>query len=275
MDLSGNPFACDCNLLWFRNKLKSSSKTIEQRDFNRSTWIPANYLSSLQLYQCYSPAERVGLQISHFNLTDDECKQKELKSELLTVLSSSLSIVAVVFISTLAAYKGRWHIRYWIYLLRYKRKEYIQLEDVDFVYDAFVIYTDEDRDFVHNTLLHRLEDEEQLRLCVHFRDFEPGKIISDNIAECLCKSRMAIVILSRYFCESRWCMFELMIAQDRWLNHESDALLIVMLEEIQSEHMSRDLRALISTTTYAMWTDDNQGQRLFWDKILHALRRQI
>ena len=143
LDLSGNPFACDCNLLWFRNKLKSSSKTIEQRDFNRSTWIPANYLSSLQLYQCYSPAERVGLQISHFNLTDDECKQKELKSELLTVLSSSLSIVAVVFISTLAAYKGRWHIRYWIYLLRYKRKEYIQLEDVDFVYDAFVIYTDE------------------------------------------------------------------------------------------------------------------------------------
>ena len=272
LDLSGNPFACDCNLLWFRNKLnKSLSKNIKQCALDRSKC----YLRPRRLYQCNSPPERVGLQISNLNVIAEECKQQELKSELFIVLSSCLSIVAVVTISALVAYKGRWHIRYWIYLLRYKRKINMPLEDADFVYDAFVIYTDEDRDFVHNTLLPKLEDEEQLSLCVHCRDFEPGKIISDNIVECMGNSRKAIFILSKYFCQSRWCKFELTIAQDRWLNHESDALLTTMLEEIQSEHMTKELRALIRTTTYAMWTDDNQGQRLFWNKILHTLRRQM
>ena len=265
VDLSGNPFICDCNFLWFRDKFKSSQQTLKPHFLQRPGVS----------YECNAPAERIGLQVSNFTLTANECKSKKTKSELLSVILSVLSICAIILISVLVAYRGRWHIRYWIYLIRYKRKYCKKFNDNAFRYDAFVIYGDDDRKFVHNTLLPKLEDEEQLRLCVHFRDFEPGKIISDNIVECMGNSRMAIVILSRYFCESRWCKFELTIAQDRWLNHESDALLIVMLEEIQSENMTNELRALIRTTTYAMWTDDNQGQRLFWDKILNALRRQM
>ena len=163
---------------------------------------------------------------------------------------------------------------YWVYLLRYRRSDYTRLRDTDFMFDAFVIYSDEDSVFVHNTLLPKLEDDGGFRLCVHFRDFQPGKIIADNIAENMGKSRMAIVVLSKYFCESRWCKFELMIAQDRWLNNESDALLLVMLEDIESDHMTADLRALIRTTTYIMWTEDNLGQRLFWDQIVKTLRRE-
>ena len=273
LDLSGNPFKCDCSLLWLRDKLNSSTKIIGKY-LNKPT-VYFDFFNTYRLYQCYSPPERVGIQLRNFNLTADDCKSKEAKSEIFTaVLVSSLSIVTIVIMSIIVTYKGRWHIRYWIYLIRYKHREYTLYEDVDYVYNAFVIYTDEDRNFVHNILLPKLEDKEEFRLCVHFRDFQPGKIISDNIVECMGNSRMAIVILSRYFCESMWCKFELTIAQDRWLNNESDALLLVMLEEIKSEHMTTELRALIRTTTYVTWTDNDQGQRLFWDKIMNTLRRQ-
>ena len=256
LDLSANPFLCECSLLWFRDQLRISSEKFSQ--------YPKQYM-------CLSPPERKGLRLSDFNMTADDCKEK---SELLTVLLSSGSVCLVVVMSLSAVYKGRWHIRYWIYLLRYRRSEYRRLGDTEFRYDAFVIYADEDCDFVHDTLLPKLEGEEMYRLCVHFRDFQPGKIIADNIVESMSDSRMAIVVLSSNFCKSRWCKFELIIAQDRWLNNESDALLLVMLEDLESDHMTPDLRALIRTTTYVMWTEDSLGKRLFWDQILNTLRRE-
>ena len=216
--------------------------------------------------------ERAGLLLSNFNLTSSssECKPK---SDIITILLSTGSIAAFIAISFFVVYKGRWHIRSWIYLLRYRRSDYRRLGDDDLKYDAFVIYSDEDSEFVHNTLLPKLEDEEQYKLCIHFRDFQPGKIIVDYIVESMNTSRLAIVVLSKYFCKSRWCIFELIIAQDRWLNNESEALLLVMLDDLDSDHMTTDLRALIKTTTYVMWTDDNLGQRLFWEKVVNTLRR--
>ena len=258
LDLSGNPFSCDCNLLWFRDKFKASPEIFLGDD------------DIFKKYECASPPERSGLQLRDFNLTQGECKAK---SELFAIILSTGSICIVVFVSLLILYKGRWHIRYWIYMCRYKRSEYHRLINVDVRFDAFVIYSDEDSNFVHHTLLPKLEDEEDCRLCVHFRDFQPGKIIADNIVESMNESRMAIVVLSKHFCKSKWCKFELVIAQDRWLNNGSDALLLVMLEDLESDHMTPDLRALIRTTTYIMWTEDNLGQRLFWDQILKTLRR--
>ena len=216
LDLSGNPFSCDCNLLWFRDKFKASPK-IFLREYKIS-----------EKYECASPPERLGLQLRNFNLTSNDCKAK---SNLLTILLSSGSICSVIFLSLLILYKGRWHIRYWIYLFRYKRSEYHRLVNTEFRFDAFVIYADTDSEFVHQTLLPKLEDDEGFRLCVHFRDFVVGKIIADNIVESMSESRMAIVVLSKHFCKSKWCKFELIIAQDRWLNNESDALLLVMLED--------------------------------------------
>ena len=256
LDISENPFTCDCRLLWFRDKFRKSHET---------------FLHSSEKYQCQLPPKLTSLTLSQFNMTADECKPK---SALVTFLVATGSIAAVMAISFLIVYKGRWHIRYWVYLLRYRRSDYRRLGNAEFRYDAFVIYSDEDSDFVHRIMLQKIEDEEQFRLCVHFRDFQPGKIIADNIVESMSGSRMAIVVLSKYFCESKWCKFELVIAQDRWLNNESEALLLVMLDDLECKHMTPDLRALMKTTTYVMWTKDSLGQRLFWDQILNTLRRK-
>ena len=92
--LSLNPYRCDCDLLWFRDKLRTSVAKFKQ------------YPS---LYRCSTPSERKGLELQSFNLTADDCKPK---SELFTVLVSTSSICLAVVICVLTVYKGRWHIRY-------------------------------------------------------------------------------------------------------------------------------------------------------------------
>ena len=49
-------------------------------------------------------------------------------------------------------------------------------------YDAFVSYAADDRFWVHNILMSRLEVEYGLRLCIHYRDFPAHGDLVDVIA---------------------------------------------------------------------------------------------
>ena len=256
INLSGNPFACNCDLVWFMDKIRHSNVTFKQYP---------------RLYKCLSPPNRKGLKLKNFKLTAREC---EKKSDLVIILSACGSFCLLTFISIIVVYKARWHIRYWVYLLRYKRSasEYTRLRDKDFTYDAFVIYCDENSDFVHDTLVQKLENDNKYHLCIHVRDFDVGRFIVDNIVEHMKDSRHAIVVVSRAFCQSKWCKFELIIAHDRLLSNEFASLIVVMLEELDCKHMTKDLQTLTQTTTYSVWTEDKLGQQLFWNQLLASLK---
>ena len=60
-----------------------------------------------------------------------------------------------------------------------------RLEDGQFDYDLFVCYAKEDMDWVSEHLMVELENKRRLRLCIHERDFVPGKNILDNISDCV------------------------------------------------------------------------------------------
>ena len=49
----------------------------------------------------------------------------------------------------------------------------------------FVCYAKEDMDWVSDQLMEELEEKRGLRLCIHERDFVPGKNIVDNISDCV------------------------------------------------------------------------------------------
>ncbi|KAK3082627.1 hypothetical protein FSP39_000741 [Pinctada imbricata] len=258
IDLSANPFACDCELLWFRDFLRKSKKmNITFKQYPRQ-------------YNCLSPPEKKGVSLADFNMTWQDC---EKNSDFILIISTTGSIVFAGLMIAITAYKCRWHVRYWIYLLRYKKKGYNRIIDEDFKFDGFIIYSDADSDFVHNTLIAKLEDENGYKMCVHYRDFEVGKVIVDNIVECMSKSRQALVVVSKKFCQSKWCNFELLVAQDRWLRDEGDPLVVLMLEEVGSRHMTKGLRALIQTTTYCSWTENEVGQELFWGQLFRSLKK--
>ena len=256
IDLSQNPFYCTCDLMWFRDFLKTT--TISFKPY------PASYI-------CSYPNKH--LHLEDYHPTVESCTPRDPYLVLYIALpSSALFIICTV----IAVYKGRWHIRYWIYLLRTKRNGYTRLSgDEDFVFDAFVIYCEADMDWVHHTLLGTLENREGYRLCIHKRDFDIGNLIVDNIDKNLYLSRKVIVVLSNNFSKSEWCEFELALAQRRYLKEGIDVMIVVLLEKLQNKNVTSVIKSLVTTVTYAEWSEEDNStcQQVFWGHVLGAMRR--
>ena len=58
-------------------------------------------------------------------------------------------------------------------------------------------------------------DAHNVKLCLHTRDFEVGKSIIENIADAIDTSKKVVLVLSKNYTQSRWCMFEAHMSQHR------------------------------------------------------------
>ena len=159
MDFSYNPFSCSCILYWFRFWAENNK--------DKLSGYPA-------LYQCYSPLELSGRSISNYNPSYFTCHKLEAY-QIILISSGSVLFVAIFAVCIVSKYK--WHMRYYIYLLRSRRRENTSHVTNDYLYDAFVAYSAEDRSWVISNLMAKLEGEENFRLCLHERDFLPGRTI--------------------------------------------------------------------------------------------------
>ena len=140
----------------------------------------------------------------------------------------------------------------------------------NFDYDVFVSYTSEELPWVRQHLMPELEDRLGLRLCVHERDFIPGKNIVDNIAECVESSKKILMVFSKDFVHSQWCQFELKYCQGSVMER-NDVMVLVSLQETESRDMTGAMMAVLKTTTYIEWNDDREARASFWGRLRLAL----
>ncbi|XP_071092572.1 toll-like receptor 4 [Haliotis cracherodii] len=168
-------------------------------------------------------------------------------------------------------YRYRWHIRYFIYMVRYSQRQ--EVDNADYEYDAFVAYCAPDRTWVIKTLLPVLEGKENLKLCLHDRDFQVGKLIVDNIVDSIQGSRKIIIVLSNEFAQSGWCQFELNLIQRHVLENGQRLLVVVMLEEIDTRHVTKAMRAMLQTTTYLMWGEEEYARKAFFNRLRMLLHK--
>ncbi|XP_069803773.1 uncharacterized protein [Dendropsophus ebraccatus] len=76
------------------------------------------------------------------------------------------------------------------------------------MYHVFISFSGEDSTWVEQ-LIRKLEATlPDIKICVHTRDFTPGKTIIENMTECIQKSQKIVMVLSPDFVHSRWCLFE-------------------------------------------------------------------
>lgn len=75
-------------------------------------------------------------------------------------------------------------------------------------FHLFVSYSSVDAVWTRG-LIGRLEaDLPGLRVCLHERDFTPGRNVLENMAECIQQSQKVLLVLSQDFVQSRWCLLE-------------------------------------------------------------------
>ncbi|XP_076852490.1 uncharacterized protein LOC143506659 [Brachyhypopomus gauderio] len=138
-------------------------------------------------------------------------------------------------------------------------------------FDVFVSYCGRDERWVVDELLPNLEQRGPpfLRLCLHSRDFQPGKAIVENITDSLYRSRYTLCLVSRNYLRSNWCSVEMRLATYRLMAEHKDILVLVFLETIPSEliNVHHRLARLMKTKTYIDWPQDPAQRNAFWDKL--------
>ncbi|CAC5382545.1 TLR13 [Mytilus coruscus] len=258
-DISQNKFWCTCAQKWFVDYLRSSNISKILKNWPK-------------FYRCDYPEDKKDVLLMKYKPTDADCSTWSPIFTVIIVIVVSIFLVTVMLI---LMFNCQANIRNLIYLFRVikqKRKGYIILNSsASFEYDAFVIYCDSDRQWVHLELLKHLE-EMDLKVCIHHRDFDVGEHIIDNITKYVGKSWKVVVVMSNNFTKSEWCQWELDLVQERRRRHGKDALVLIMHSQIDSSHMTNSIRSLLDTTPHLRY-QKGLGEDLFWSAITKAVRK--
>ncbi|XP_053714925.1 toll-like receptor 22 [Synchiropus splendidus] len=255
MDLQGNSFTCDCDNAWFLQWVKN----------NTQTQVPNGYS-----FVCNYPKNLKGMK-----LLDLDVSSCTVDIEfILYVVNTSIILLFLMVSFTYNFLRWQLSYAYHIFLaFLYDKKNKHRKASEE--YDAFISYNVHDEEWVIREVLPKLEGEQGWKLCLHHRDFQPGKPIIDNITEAIYASRKTICVISQRYLESEWCSKELQVASYRLFDESKDVLILVFLEEIPAAQLSPyyRMRKLLKKRTYLSWPYAGEGAGLFWEKLRQALSR--
>lgn len=205
--------------------------------------------------------------------------EKQCGSYIITiVIMTSLIIVFITTTFWRILYRYRWKLRYMYYVAREKYRDNVQRpENTDsssFHFDAFMSYAEKDRRFVIE-LVKRLEEDHNLKLCIHHRDFMPGTGVADNITNAIHNSRQTVTIMTSHFLDSYWCMFELNMArmEEIYSRNGENVIFLVVLEKLAIAKIPFSFMDLIENRSYLEYpeNDDNDEVSAFRSKLAGKL----
>ncbi|XP_043935911.1 toll-like receptor 2 [Protopterus annectens] len=254
-----NPYHCTCELHAF------IEETHDTRNLELAGWPDA--------YICYHPEKFLSTAIKDFDPGRLQCD-----ITLVVAVSVSSTAVIVIFIMLLCwKFDVPWYIKATCQLLQSKYRSHKSGPSRNWNYHAFISYSSSDAEWVRGQLLPRLENATPpYQICIHERDFMPGKWIIDNIVENIENSRKIIFVLSQNFVNSEWCNYELYFAHQRTIGQAFEDIILVVKESINFESLPNKfckLRKLIHTKTFLEWPIEVNRQVFFWAQLKSVLGR--
>ncbi|NXG56758.1 TLR22 protein, partial [Hemiprocne comata] len=256
LDASDNNFICSCEFLSF---------------IHHQARIAQVLVGWPEKYVCDSPLAVRGVQVEAVHLSLMECQ----RSLVVSLICALVFLVILVLVAIGYKYHVVWYLRMtWAWLQAKRKPKRAPAKDI--CYDAFVSYSENDSDWVENIMVRELEQAcPPFRLCLHKRDFVPGKWIVDNIIDSIEKSHKTLFVLSEHFVQSEWCKYELDFSHFRLFDENNDAAILVLLEPIQSKAIPKrfcKLRKIMNTKTYLEWPLEEEQQGMFWFNLKIALK---
>lgn len=270
LDVSFNPFTCICALRPFRSLGIISEKT-SHTGVDLLNW-PHDY------YCSYPDAVRDST-LKDFSISEVTCNVGLLAAVILCP-----AVIVIIGVMTLCHHLDvLWYMRMiwqWTRAKHRARRRHVRPEDlVGVEFHAFVSYSQQDADWVHNSLLPNLQGPAGgLRICHHEKHFVPGKTIIENIIGCVEKCRRSVFVLSAHFVKSEWCHYELYFASHQRLSQGSDNIVLVLLEPLPQYLIPSkyyQLKSMMKRHTYLEWPQDRAKHRLFWANLRAALQADL
>nr|BAC99316.1 toll-like receptor 2 [Sus scrofa] len=256
LEAGGNNFICSCDFLSFTQGQQALAQVL-------SDW-PENYL-------CDSPSHVRGQRVQDTRLSLTECHRVAVVS----VVCCALFLLLLLTGALCHHFHGQWYMKMmWAWLQAKRKPRKAPRRDV--CYDAFVSYSEQDSYWVENLMVQELEHfQPPFKLCLHKRDFIPGKWIIDNIIDSIEKSQKTIFVLSENFVKSEWCKYELDFSHFRLFDENDDTAILILLEPIEKKAIPQrfcKLRKIMNTRTYLEWPADETQREGFWLNLRAAIK---
>ncbi|CAG2215787.1 unnamed protein product [Mytilus edulis] len=259
VDLNDNLLECNCISIKFIEWMTTTNVRLKNiKKYKCMLW-------NRTIVTLHNPKET-------YNLLKKHCTSYE---QLEIALVSGILLFIAIIVGAVV-YRFRWKLRYLYYIVKVK---YSSLhseteEEYSYMYGAFVSYADEDRIFVHKTLLQKLEVENGIQLCLHMRNFLPGNDIATNIASAIHNSRKTLVIMSHNFLKSYWCMFEYNMArmENVYERRDENVVFLMFYEQMSPRDLPLNVLEMIQSKSYIEYPNDEYGDTVFWDQLVNALK---
>lgn len=252
-----NPYHCVCDLYAFLQETLTVGK------LTLVDW-PSGWT-------CYHPEALLDTLVVAYAPRVTEC-------DVTVVVAIAVSITAAIVIACMVLcwrFDVPWYLKATFHIVRSKYRARRSQPPHMFAYHAFISYSSSDAEWVRQELLQRLEaSAPPYRVCIHERDFTPGRWIIDNIIENIENSRKVIFILSRSFVDSEWCNYELYFAHQRAVGMGFEDVILVVKETIDPQALPNKfckLRKMLSTKTYLEWPAEPSRQAFFWVQLKSVL----
>ncbi|XP_062921004.1 toll-like receptor 2 [Mobula hypostoma] len=254
--LSNNPFECFCSIQSFSNYVQQTNTKV---------------LNWPDQYECYVPLKFRNGVIKYLKFSPIECNIPLFIGLLMTCVALIVAVCVILCMK----YKVTWYIRtLWLWLKAKRNLDVSQIQN-NYEFNAFISYSEHDALWVKNKLLVQLENNDPpYRICIHERDFKPGKPIITNIIDCISKSYKTIFILSKHFVQSEWCHYEFFFAHQQVFDYRKDSLILLLLEPIPKNSIPDrfcKLRKLMNRNTYLEWPQNEFQQGFFWRRLKAVL----
>ncbi|NXS35755.1 TLR4 protein, partial [Pomatostomus ruficeps] len=247
LDISQNLFDCSCVHLDFLKWVQEKQELLQNRE----------------LMLCHMPSYVANVSLPSFDLSSCHVSAGKVASSVVVLLCLAVLLFLV--------YKYYFQLYYSLVLLS-GCKHSAERGDT---YDAFVIHSSKDQEWVIKELVEPLEGgTPPFQLCLYYRDFLPGvPIVTNIIQEGFLSSRNVIAVISTDFLESKWCSFEFDIAQSWQLVEGKAGIIMVVLEDVNKALLRQrlGLSRYLRRNTYLEWKDKELNKHIFWRQLTGVL----
>lgn len=263
--LSQNLWSCKCDFLApFNEYLETHMEKVV--DYEQVNCVSDNIIQRrlLESKPCVSP--KVVKETPNL-------LRKSMKSmvDWTTILVPTFVVIFMLILAALATCVFRKPIKTWIYNMSSKSNPVYSgrsvndqinssptyLQNVNKLFDVYIMYSKQEADFVHHTLSPTLENcSGSYRLCLHQRDLPTSAPVEDTISVAVELSERVLLVLTNSFLQSEWplmrtALFDQLLQDDTY----KDKLVILLIDEISDELVknNQDLCQLLQNAPIVRW----------------------
>ena len=287
LNISFNPFDCSCDLRSFMYWLRNLN--ISYMD---------SKLADIKNCKCSSPVSLAQKPLLEF----DPDSIIAFCNWIYILIGSLLILFVVALLTGLALFRYRWHIRFYCFQLRQRKKfkrhhgtiyGSIPANVEKYVYDITISYHEGDENWVLGKLIPKLEqwkkgitdqnvpddDDDPIEgfLFAVGYNSEFGKNSFLQVCEAMMESKKIIHCISKKYLNSHKCLEEINAAVFSRHQLEVDTmgnqgLFLIILEPQVDLILPATIRPLRASNKFCEWSEDKMRQTLFWNDLQKAMQ---